>query len=125
MYDQSRDELEHVAKTRRIKNPKRMSKEELIIALLKSKRGIAELFDNNIDDDKISYIKRILNRLRDVLLRQIRKEIKKKIYGMENKENLSEQEKEEFDEYLTGLISFLIKRKNIVIMTVMILITME
>ena len=44
---------------------------------------------------------------------------------MENKENLSEQEKEEFDEYLTGLISFLIKRKNIVIMTVMILITME
>ena len=62
MYDQSRDELEHVVKTRRIKNPKRMSKEELIIALLKSKRGIAELFDNNIDDDKISYIKRILNR---------------------------------------------------------------
>ena len=52
-----------------------MSKEELILALLKSKRGIAELFNNNIDDDKISDINRILNRLRDVLLRKIRKEI--------------------------------------------------
>ena len=75
MYDQSRDELEHVAKMRRIKNRKRMSKEELVLALLKSKRGIAELFNNNIDDDKISDINRILNRLRDVLLRKIRKEI--------------------------------------------------
>ena len=78
MYDQSRDELEHVAKTRRIKNPKRMSKEELIIALLKSKRGIAELFDNNIDDDKISYIKRILNRLRDVYSDKLEKKLKKR-----------------------------------------------
>ena len=75
MHDQSRDKLEHVAKMRRIKNRKRMSKEELILALLKSKRGIAELFNNNIDDDKISDINRILNRLRDVLLRKIRKEI--------------------------------------------------
>ena len=75
MYDQSRDELEHVAKMRRIKNRKRMSKEELILALLKSKRGIAELFNNNIDDVKISDINRILNRLRDALLRKIRKEI--------------------------------------------------
>ena len=70
MHDQSRDKLEHVAKMRRIKNHKRMSKEELIIALLKSKRDIAELFNNNIDDDKISDIKRILNRLRDVLPRK-------------------------------------------------------
>ena len=69
MHDQSRDKLEHVAKMR-IKNRKRMSKEELIIALLKSKRDIAELFNNNIDDDKISDIKRILNRLRDVLPRK-------------------------------------------------------
>ena len=69
MHDQSRDKLEHVAKMRRIKNRKRMSKEELIIALLKSKRDIAELFNNNTDD-KISDIKRILNRLRAVLPRK-------------------------------------------------------
>ena len=37
MHNQFRDELERVAKMRRIKNRKRMSKEEIIIALLKSK----------------------------------------------------------------------------------------
>ena len=79
MYDQSRDKLERVAKMRRIKNRKRMSKGDLIIALLKSKSGVAELFNNNLDDSKISDIKRIdLNRLRDELPKRIRKEIKKK-----------------------------------------------
>ena len=52
-----------------------MSKEELIIALLKSKRSIAELFNNNFDDDKICDIKKILNRLRDALPREYRKGI--------------------------------------------------
>ena len=36
-----------------------------------------QLFNNNLDDDKINDIKRILNRLRDILPRNIRKEIKK------------------------------------------------
>ena len=79
MYDQSRDELERVAKMRRIKNRKRMSKGDLIIALLKSKSGVAELVNNNLDDSKISDIRRIdLNRLRDELPKRIRKEILKK-----------------------------------------------
>ena len=64
MRDQSRDELERIAKIRRIKNYEEMSKEELIISLLKSKQSIAELFNNNLDDDKISDIRRILNRFR-------------------------------------------------------------
>ena len=64
MYDQSRDELERTPKMRKIKNRKRMSKEELKIDLLKSKRGLAELFNNNLDDSKISDTRRILNRLR-------------------------------------------------------------
>ena len=57
-----------------------MSKEELIISLLKSKQSIAELFNNNLDDDKISHIKKILNRLRDILPKKYRKEIKKNLY---------------------------------------------
>ena len=61
MRDQSRDELERVAKIRRIKNYEEMSKEELIISLLKLKQTTAELFNNNLDDDKISDIKRFLN----------------------------------------------------------------
>ena len=54
-----------------------MPKERLIIALLKSKRGLAELFNDNLDNDKISEIKKILNKLRDILTKEYRKEIKK------------------------------------------------
>ena len=78
MRDQSRDELERIAKIRRIKNYEEMSKEELIISLLKSKQSIAKLFNNNLDDDKINDIRRILNRLRDILPKRYRKEIKKR-----------------------------------------------
>ena len=74
---------------RRIKNYDEMSKEELIISLLKSKQSIAELLNNNLDHDKISDIKRILNRLRDIP-KNIERELKKKLYEIENKENLSE-----------------------------------
>ena len=99
MHDQARDELERIAKIRRIKNYEEMSKEELIISLLKSKQSIAELF-NSLDGDKISVIRRILNRLRDILPKKYRKEIKKNFCDIENKENLSEAENEENDEYL-------------------------
>ena len=65
MHNQSRDELERIAKIRRIKNYEEMTKEELIISLLKSKQSIAELFNNNnnnnnINDNKINDIRRIL-----------------------------------------------------------------
>ena len=67
MRDQSRDELERIAKIRRIKSYEEMSNKGLIISLLKSKQSIAELFNNNLYDNKISNIRRILNRLRDIL----------------------------------------------------------
>ena len=51
---------------RRIKNYKKLSKKGLRF-LLKSKRSLAELFNNNPDNDKISEIKKILNKLRDIL----------------------------------------------------------
>ena len=72
-----------------------MTKEELIISLLKSKESIAELFNNNnLYDNKISDIRRILNRLRDVLPRKYRKIIKEKLYEIEHNENLSEENEE-------------------------------
>ena len=104
MRDQSRDELERIAKIRRIKKYEEKSKVELRISLLKSKQSIAELFNNNLDDDKISDIRRTLNRLRDILPKRYRKLIKKKLYEIENKKNLSEAEKEENDEYLRKLV---------------------
>ena len=58
---------------RRLNQIAKMQNLSLIIALLKSKRSVAELFNNNFDDSKISDIRRILNRLRDVLPKRIRK----------------------------------------------------
>ena len=74
---QSRDKLERIAKIRRIKDYEEMTKEDLMISLLKSKQSIAELFNsnnnnnnnnddnnnnnnNNLCDNKISDIRRIL-----------------------------------------------------------------
>ena len=54
-----------------------MPKERLITALLKSKRSLAELFNDNLNSDKISEIKKILNKLRDIITKEYRKEIKK------------------------------------------------
>ena len=107
MRGQSRDELERIAKIRRIRNYEEVSKEELITFLLKSKESRAELFNNNLDDDKISDIRGILNRLRDILPKRYRKEIKEKLYEIEHKKNLSEAEKEENDEYLRKLVRIL------------------
>ena len=89
MLNQSRDELERIAKIRKIKNYEEISK-ELIISLLKPKQSIAELFNNNnnLHYNKISDIRRIINRLRDTLPRKYRKEIKDKLYEIERQENL-------------------------------------
>ena len=74
-----------------------MSKEELAIALLKSKRSLAELFNNNFGNDRIKGI------LRDSLTKEYRQKIKKKLYEIENKKNVSKLEKEEINEHLTKL----------------------
>ena len=89
-----------------------MSKEGLIISLLRSKQSLAELFANNLDNDRISQIKKILNKLKDILTKEYRKEIKKKLYEIENKKNLSELKKEEIDEYLAELVRILDKKEK-------------
>ena len=102
----SRDELEQIEKIRRIKNYEDMEKEDLIISLLRSKESIAELLNdnnNNLYDDEISDIRRILNRLRDILPKKDRKEIKDKLYKIESQRNISEEEQEENDECLRKL----------------------
>ena len=73
--NQSRDKLEQIGEMRRIKNYKKISKEGLIIAHLKSKRILAELFNNNFDNDRIRGIKKILNELRDTLTKEYGKKI--------------------------------------------------
>ena len=103
MYDLSRDELEQIAKIRRIKNYEDMKKEDLIISLLKSKESTAELFNDNRLDNEISDIRRIINRLRDILPKKDRKEIKDKLCKIEHQRNISEEEQE----YLRKLVRIL------------------
>ena len=81
-----------------------MSKEVLIISLLTSKQSIAELCINNLNDNQISYITRILNRLRDILPKRCRKEIKEKLYEIEHNKNLLQAEN---DQYLRKLVRIL------------------
>ena len=78
--DLSRDKLEQIGKIRRIKNYEDMKKEDLIISPLKSKESTDELFNDNRYDNEISDIRRIINRLRDILPKNDRKEIKDKLY---------------------------------------------
>ena len=93
MHDLSRDELEQIAKIRRIKNYEDMKKEDLIISLLKSKESISELFNDN-NNNEISDIRRTLNRLRYILPKKDRKEIKDKLYKIENQRNILEEEQD-------------------------------
>ena len=59
-----------------IKNYKKMLKEEWIIALLKSKHSLAGLFNDNLNNDKMIEIKKILNKLRDILTKEYRKKLR-------------------------------------------------
>ena len=91
-----RDELEQNAKIKIIKNYEDMKKkkEDLTISLLKSKDNIIELFNDNRYDNEMSDIRRILNRLRDILPKKYRNEIKNKLCKIEHQRNISEEEEE-------------------------------
>ena len=89
MHNQSRDELEQIAKMRRIKNYKETSKEGLI-----------------------KKIKKIFNKLRDMLTKEYRKKIIKKLYEIENQKNLSKLEKEETQDILLNQQEFSIKKNR-------------
>ena len=91
------DELKEIARLRRIKNREKLTKENLIIRLLKSESSAAEqnfkkLFNNNTDIDdtyddkirgKISDIRMILIRLGNVVTINDKKKIKRELYEIE------------------------------------------
>ena len=115
------DELKEIARLRRIKNRGKLTKEGLIISLLKSESSDAERnymkhFNNNTDDDdiydgkirdKISDIRMMLSRLGNTVTNNDRKKIKKELYEIEKKENLSDKEKEEIYDNLVKIVKTL------------------
>ena len=82
--------------------------------------------DNTNDDtydgkirDKISDISVILSRLGNIVTKHDRDKTKKELYEIENKKNLSDEEKEKIYDNLVKLVNKL-NKNNIAIMTVMI-----
>ena len=75
---------------RRIKNYKNMSREELLIALLKSKQSHAELYKSKSNNTEIEETRKIFNEIRNKFLKSVIKEIRKELYekekGLENEE---------------------------------------
>ena len=115
LQKKSIDKLKEIARLRKIKNRDKLTKESLIISLLKSESSNAERnymkhFNNNTDDDddddddtydgkirgKISDIRMILSRLENTLTNNDRKKIKRELYETEKKKNLSDKEKKRF-----------------------------
>ena len=83
MRNLSRNELEQIAKMRRIKNYNNMSKEELLIALLKSNQSLAELQKSNSKNAKIEETRKLFNELKNRFSIEKIKEIREKFYGRE------------------------------------------
>ena len=100
---------------RRIKNIGKLKKEGLITSILKSEISNAERsymkhFNTNVDNnttnvdtnddtydgkirDKISDIRALLSRLGNIIIKNDREKIKKELYEIGNKKNLSDSEK--------------------------------
>ena len=106
---------------RRIKNYDNLTKEDLIISFLKSEsnpleRNYMKYFNNSTSDDKIKYkindIRMILSRLGNMVTRNDRKEIKKKLYQIEKKQNLSDNEKEKIYDHLVELVNTFDKKEE-------------
>ena len=77
--------------------------------------------NNNTDDDtyddkirgKISDIRMLLSRLRNIVTNKDRKKIEKELYETEKKGNLSDKEKEEIYDHLVKLVNTLNKKRGI------------
>ena len=128
LQNKSIDELKVIARLRRIKNIHKLTKEDLVLTLLKSEssaleRNYMKQFNNNTDDDdndtydgkirgKISDINMILSRLGNTITNNDRKKIKKELYEIEKKENLSDKEKEKIYDDLVELVKTLDKKEK-------------
>ena len=78
MNDLSLNELNQIAKTRYIKNYKDMSKEDLLIALLKSSKSHTELRKSEDNNTKIDETKKMFTELRYNFSKKEIKEITRK-----------------------------------------------
>ena len=112
MQNSSQNELEQIAKKRSIKNYSNMSREGLLIALLKSKQSRAELYKSKSNNTEIEETRKLFNEIRNKFSKSVIKEIRKKLYekekGLENYEEQDRRQHAEelkiFKKFLKGLL---------------------
>ena len=102
-------ELRLIAKSRGIKGYKGISKEKLLGALDDSE--LAES-GNNFDNARIKKIREDFNKLRDRFLKPKTEEIKRQLYEIENKKNLSKSKIKRIEENLLDSEKSLFKFKK-------------
>ena len=125
LQKKSIDELREIARLRKIKNREKLTKEDLIIRLLKSESSNLENnfmkhFNNNTNDDtyddkirsKISGTRIILSRLGNIITNKDRKKVTKELYEIEKKKNLSNKKKEVTHDHLVESVSTLNKKEE-------------
>ena len=106
MPNLSLNELRLIAKMRPIKNYKNMSKKRLLSTLDESKSAGSR---NNFDNARIKKIREDFNRLRDRFLKPKIREIRRNLYEIENKKNLSKSKIKEIEQNLIELEEILFK----------------
>ena len=107
------NKLKQIAKTRRIKTNKNTSKEELLIALLKSNQSHTELRRSEDNNAEIGETKKLFNELRNNFSKEKIKKIRRKFHfkesideylkELEQKDSLTKQEKQEKKRYTKKL----------------------
>ena len=113
MNNLSLNKLKQIAKTRRINTNKNTSKEELLIALLKSNQSHTELRRSEDNNAEIGETKKIFNELRNNFSKEEIKKIRRKFHfkesideclkELEQKDSLLKQEKQDKKRYTEKL----------------------
>ena len=80
MNNLSLNKLKQIAKTRSIKNYNNMSREGLLIAILKSKQSRVELYKSKSNNTEIEETRKFFNEIRNKFSKSVIKEIRKKLY---------------------------------------------
>ena len=94
LQEKSIDQLKATARLRRTNNFKKLTKEDLILTLLKSESNALENNNNNNNNnndknsDKIKHIRLVNGRLGNTITNKDRKKIKKELYEIEKNQNL-------------------------------------
>ena len=88
------------------KEPKKTDNEEKL-----KRKSIDDAYDGKIKD-KISDVRTILSRLGSTITKKDKKKIKKELYEIENKKNLSDREKNEIYHHFVKLVRTFDKKEK-------------